>query len=108
MITYRINMLKKYLEENPDDPFNIYALALEYLDLDVKISKSYFDKLLKNHPDYLPTYYHAANLYLELDNFEEAKKLYNKGILLAEKQGDINTLNELQNALNTLLFEDKE
>ncbi len=101
-------MLIKYMDDNPDDPFNIYALALEYLDLDVKISKSYFDKLLTNHPDYLPTYYHAANLYLELNNLEEAKKLYNKGIILAEKQGDINTLNELKNALNTLMLEDEE
>jgi len=108
MITYRIKMLKKYLEENPDDPFNIYALALEYLDQDVKISKAYFDKLITNFPDYLPTYYLAANLYLELDDIEEAKKLYNIGIVLANKQGDIDTRNELQNALNTLLFEDEE
>ena len=101
-------MLKKYMDDNPDDPFNIYALALEYLDKDVKISKVYFDKLLTNNSNYLPTYYHAANLYLELDDFEEAKKLYHKGIVLAKKQGDINTLNELQNALNTLLFDDEE
>ena len=106
MITYRIKMLKKYMEENPDDPFNIYALALEYFDQDVEISKAYFDKLITNFPDYLPTYYHAANLYLELDDIEGAKKLYNKGIVLARKQGDINTLDELQNVLNTLIFED--
>jgi len=108
MITYRIKMLKKYMEENPDDPFNIYALALEYLDQDVKISKTYFDKLITNFPDYLPTYYHAANLYLELDDIEKAKKLYNKGVVLANEQGDTNTMNELQNALNTLIFEDEE
>ena len=101
-------MLKKYMDDNPEDPFNIYALALEYVDLNVKISKSYFDKLLTKNPDYLPTYYHAENLYLELDNFEEAKKLYNKGIIIAEKQGDINTLNELKNALNILMLEDEE
>lgn len=101
-------MLKKYMEENPNDPFNIYALALEYLDLDVKISRSYFDKLLTNHPDYLPTYYHAANLYLEMNNVEEAKKLYNKGIELAEKQGDLNTIKELKNALSALILEDEE
>ena len=96
------------MDDNPEDPFNIYALALEYLDLDINISKSYFDKLLNNHPEYLPTYYHAANMYLGLDNFEEAKKLYNKGIILAEKQGDLNTLKELKNALNILMLEDEE
>jgi len=71
-------------------------------------SKAYFDKLITNFPDYLPTYYHAANLYLELDDIEKAKKLYNKGIVLANEQGDTNTMNELQNALNTLIFEDEE
>jgi len=34
--------------------------------------------------------------------------LYNKGIVLAKNQGDINTLNELKNALNTLVMEDEE
>lgn len=101
-------MLKKYMKENPDDPFNKYALALEYIDLDRNISKTYFDKLIANHPEYLPTYYHAANLYLEMNNVEEAKKLYNNGIELAEKQGDINTIKELKNALCTLIMEDEE
>jgi tetratricopeptide (TPR) repeat protein len=108
MNNYRIKMLKKYMEENPGDPFNIYALALEYLGLDVKISKSYFDELLTDHPEYLPTYYHAANLYLEMGNVEEAKNMYEKGILLAEKQGDLNPLKELKNALNNLMIEDDE
>lgn len=102
----RIKHLLSYLEEDPKDPFNWYALALEYRQTDPQKTLFYFRKLLKEFPSYLPTYYHAAALLADEDEREEAESTYQKGIALAREQNENNALRELQNAYNEFLFED--
>ncbi|GAB3780920.1 hypothetical protein GCM10028818_34010 [Spirosoma horti] len=94
----RIQQLIRFVEEEPNDPFNIYALAMEYMSSQPAQARLYFDQLLTNHPGYLPTYYHAAALYAELDERERAAELYEKGILLAKAQQNQKTLQELERA----------
>jgi tetratricopeptide (TPR) repeat protein len=102
----RLEQLIKYYEEDPTDPFTLYGLALEYLKIDVKKSEVYFDTLLKEFSDYLPTYYHAAKLKADLGAPKTALEIYRKGIELAEKSNERTTLRELQSAYNELLFEE--
>lgn len=102
----RINQLSRYVEEEPTEPFNVYALALEYMNGQPQQARSYFDRLLTEYPDYLPTYYHAASLYADLDERGKAAELYDKGIALARTQNNEKTLQELQRA--QLAFEDDE
>jgi tetratricopeptide (TPR) repeat protein len=101
----RIAMLKSFVEQEPDNPFNYYALALENIDLDVNSATIYFEKLLKEYPDYLPTYFHAGSFFAELGKIDEAKSIYEKGILLAESQNDEKALKELKNSYQNFLFE---
>ncbi len=105
MNSNRLEQLLKYYQEDPNDPFIIYGLAMEYFNSDLNRSKNYFEILLQNHPEYLPTYYQVAHLYEALSELTLAKEIYKKGIALAQQQNDINTLRELQNALNELEFE---
>lgn len=105
MATDRIEQLKKYYEEDPHDPFNLYALALEYLQSDPGISQSFFEELLQAHQDYLPTYYHAARLYQDLGLREKAITTYARGISLARKLNDHKAVRELQSAYDELMFE---
>ncbi len=105
MNSQRLELLQEYLKNDPDDPFNLYAIATEYRDEAPEKALEYYDKLLNEHPDYLPTYYHAANLYVDLDLRDKAEKVFNKGIELARQQDNKLTLRELQNALDELLFE---
>lgn len=107
MNSSRLDQLKKFLEEDPNDPFTLYAIATEYRKEQPGKAKVYFEKLLKEHPDYLPTYYHAALLYQEMDQTEKAKTLFETGISLAQKQENQLALRELQNAYNELLFEEE-
>ena len=65
MNTERLTQLLKFLEEDPHDAFNWYAVATEYRATDPDRALVYFEKLLTEHPDYVPTYYHAAQLYLD-------------------------------------------
>lgn len=101
----RVDQLKKFLSESPDDPFVKYALALEYIESNPDKSLLLFRDLLLNHSDYLPTYYHAADLLVELAEYDEAKEVFEKGIELSKKKKDQKTLAELQNAYQNFLFE---
>ncbi|RED97989.1 tetratricopeptide repeat protein [Marinoscillum furvescens] len=101
----RINQLKKFIEEDPNDPFPKYALALEHLKDNKTISRQLFEELLEKHPDYLGTYYHAAALFAELDEFDIAEDIYKRGIDQAKNQKDAHSLKELQSAYLNFQFE---
>ncbi|MEQ9298983.1 MAG: tetratricopeptide repeat protein [Cyclobacteriaceae bacterium] len=101
----RLKKLLEFLKNEPNDPFTIYAVATEYLDGNPLKSKEYFELLLRQHPDYLATYYHAAQLYADLDMLDEAEATYQLGIDLAEKQHELKTLQELKNAYQNFEFE---
>ena len=101
----RIDQLKQFLEEDPDDPFNWYALALEYVNTDPHQAQELFNKLLTGHPTYLPTYYHAGKLAIELNNREMATRIFEKGLAEAAHQQDTKALNELRAILDELLFD---
>ena len=103
MNTDRINQLKAYYEEDPSDPFNIYCLATEYRDHDKDLAWKFYNELLTTHAEYLPTYYHAAQLSIDQDEIDKAEELIDKGISLAIKQQNQLALRELRNLLDNLL-----
>ncbi|HVD97066.1 MAG TPA: hypothetical protein VNB90_02605 [Cytophagaceae bacterium] len=98
----KINQLLEFLKEDPNDPFTLYALALEYEKQDQEQTRKYYDLLLKEHPDYLATYYHAAKFYEKQDR-TKAEEIYRAGMTLALSQRKTKPYQELQNALNLLL-----
>ncbi|MES2798291.1 MAG: tetratricopeptide repeat protein [Bacteroidota bacterium] len=103
-----INELQVFYNEDPSDPFNIYGLAIEYLKSDWVKSRKYFEELLLNHEDYIATYYHAAALYLQINELELAEKTYLKGIEIAKRLGKAHALNELKRAYQSYLEEEFE
>ena len=102
----RLSNLESFLKEEPEDPFNWYAVAMEYKSLDIAKCKYHLEQLLKQFPDYLATYYQMAELLIEASKKEDAEVILEKGIQLARVQNDSNTLRELQNLLNNLLFDE--
>jgi tetratricopeptide (TPR) repeat protein len=102
----RLQLLLQFYEEDPTDPFNAYALAMEYQNTDAALAQKYFDELLAVHPDYLPTYYHAAALYAALEHFDKAESIYQKGLQLALHQQNTKTYQELQRAYRQ--FQDEQ
>jgi len=99
----RLEQLLQFYQDDPNDPFNLYCLANEYKNNDPKIALTYYSKLLKEHPSYLPTYYHAAELYVDNDEIDLAEKVIDEGIELALKQNDTLALRELRNKLDDLM-----
>jgi tetratricopeptide (TPR) repeat protein len=105
MAETRLEQLLRFYKEDPNDPFSLYGLALEYQKFDVNESAQYFDQLLTNFPDYLPTYYHAAKLKASLGLNESALNIYKRGIDLAKRLNERKAQQELQSAYDELVFE---
>ena len=101
----RLKILFDYLEEDPHDPFNIYAVAMEYINKDNEKALFYLEKLLVEHPDYIPTYYHAAALYFEKGDFENAEQTYIIGIAKAHQKSNQRSYDELKRAYRMFLDE---
>ncbi|MBC7407198.1 MAG: tetratricopeptide repeat protein [Arcicella sp.] len=101
----RLEILRQFVAEEPQDPFNHYALATELLKFDKTESRHIFEHLLKNHADYLATYYHLGALYVELGELQLAEITYLSGIELARKIGNDKTLKELKGAYQLFLDE---
>lgn len=98
----RIQQLIRFVQEEPGEPFNVYALAMEFLNEQPQQARPYLDRLLTEFPDYLPTYYHAAALCADLNERDRAAQLYERGIALARAQNNQKTLLELQRAQQVL------
>ena len=103
----RLQQLITFYKEDPTDPFNAYALAMEYLNEDLVEAQKYLEELLENHPSYLPTYYHAAAVYIDLGYREKATMTYERGIELAKKQQNNKAIQELQRAYQTFLDDEE-
>lgn len=106
MTTNRKEQLLNLLEDDPKDPFIKYALGLEYIkEQNHEQALPYFEDVLTNHEEYLPVYYQAAELYILLEQNEQAESCYQRGIQIAKEQEDRHTLAELQNAYQNWLYE---
>ncbi len=102
----RIKQLEKYLENDPQDTFSKYALAMELREDNPERAGQLYDDLLLNHPEYTGTYYHAASFFSELGEREKAESIYLKGIEIISHTNEANALRELKNAYQNFQFED--
>ncbi len=101
----RIALLKKYIAEEPNEPFNHYALANEYMAEKPNEALKVLQRLLLDFPDYLPSYYQAATLLESFEKEQEALHTYAQGMAVAKKQGNTKIERELQTAWQNLSFE---
>lgn len=101
----RIALLEKYIAEEPNEPFNHYALANEYMAEQPAEALKILQVLLQKFPDYLPSYYQAATLLESFEKEQEALSIYAQGMAIARKQGNAKIERELQTAWQNLSFE---
>ncbi|GIV32941.1 MAG: hypothetical protein KatS3mg031_0476 [Chitinophagales bacterium] len=100
--------LHNLLNQSPDDPFILFALAQEYgkrSQLDAALS--YYLQLITAFPDYTGTYYHLGKIYERLGQYDNAIKTYQKGMDITQKKGDQHAYTELKAALSSITSEDE-
>ncbi len=100
----RIEILKGFLKDNPNDSFLRYALALEYIKLEQNDEAvRAFEAIRNTDPEYLATYYQLGQLYQKLGQKHDAEKTFRAGITVATRAGNEHTRSELEAALEGLL-----
>ncbi len=96
-------MLKSMLDRDPLDAFARYGLAMEYANSgDLEEAVRQYRELLRSHENYAAGYYHGGQALEKLGRIEEARQIYEKGIEITTRSGDLKTRSELQAALDML------
>ena len=103
MATNRLEILKSLLEQNPQDSFARYGLAMEYAKAgDLEQAVSEFRAVLAGNGDYSYAYFHGGQTLERLNRVDEARTMYREGIAAATRKGDLHTRGEMQTALDIL------
>jgi Tfp pilus assembly protein PilF len=101
----RIEKLKEFLQNDPQDSFVQHALALEYIKAgDDLQARQLFESIIEREPRYTGTYYHLAKLLERLGETNNAIKVYEKGMEEARKAGENHVYGELRSAYEELTF----
>jgi len=108
MALSRLEQLLRFWQEDPNDPFTLYALATEYRSTDPAQAICYYETLLTEHPEYVGTYYHAAKLYAERGQPAKAEDTFRKGLEISQQAGQRNAHRELQAAYREFLDEQED
>jgi len=99
----RLEALKAFLEQDPDDSFTRYAIALEYVALNqLDDAIAMLEELRKRDANYLATYQQLGHLYAKTGRKEDAKRIYKLGIEVAQKSNEMHTASKLQGAIEEL------
>ncbi|MEJ8819158.1 tetratricopeptide repeat protein [Lacibacter sp. H407] len=101
----RIEQLRKFLRDSPNDSFLKHALALEHVKLgDDETAKQLFEELLEAEPGYVGSYYHLGKLFERIGDNDKAIEWYQKGMEVAKEKGEQHALGELRGAWEELTF----
>lgn len=96
----RLEQLELLASKDPGDPFIQYAIALEYVSSNrLEHAAEILERLMAASPDYTAGYHQAGRVYEQLDRDDEARRCYEQGIVVAQRQGDAKDLDEMREAL---------
>ena len=96
----RIAALSEILDQQPDDAFARYGLAMEFAKLgDVERALAEFGRLLSAHPVYTAGYFMAAQTLAGAGRIEEARRMLQDGIASARRTGNTHAESEMESML---------
>jgi tetratricopeptide (TPR) repeat protein len=85
------------------DPFNHYAIALEYASMNnVAAAIAKLEELLKISPSYVPAYQQLGSLLRQAGDAARAGVILSRGIALASSTGEQHARNEMQDLLDEI------
>ena len=103
MANPRLEILTQLVEKNPQDFFARYGLAMEYARQEqYELAMEHFQKLWEVNPDYAAAYYQAGQVLVKAGQVEEARRIFQKGIEVTSRLGDLHAKSELEAALEQL------
>lgn len=99
----RREKIEALLQNEPGDQFLRYGLAVE-LDNDGQTDESLaiFRGLMRDQPPHVASFFRGAQLFLKLDEVNEARAALREGIEAARQQGDLHAAGEMSELLASL------
>ncbi len=103
MATNRVDILKQMVNQDTNNSFARYGLAMEYANSgDFAQAVNEFRTLFQNDENYAAGYFHAGQALEKLGQIDEARAMYQKGIEVTTRKGDSHTRAEIEAALDLL------
>jgi Flp pilus assembly protein TadD len=101
--TSRVERLRAMLDEEPNDPELHYMLAMEHVSQgdDVAAVRG-FEELIRLAPNYPPAYHQTGRALQRLNRLAEARQLLQRGIPIAQAQGNDHAAGEMLELLQSL------
>lgn len=96
MGTSRTDMFRKLLERDPENPMVLYSLGNElFKEEKYTEAREYLSRAVRNKPDYSVAYRMLGRTLYELGEDAEARRVFAEGREVAERNGDLQTVKEI-------------
>lgn len=96
METSRTEMFRKLLEKDPHNPMILYSLGNElFKEEKHSEAREYLRRAVENKPDYSVAYRTLGRALYELGEDAEARRVFSEGREVAERNGDLQTVREI-------------
>ncbi|MCX8080723.1 MAG: tetratricopeptide repeat protein [Bacteroidia bacterium] len=103
MSNKRKKELLSWLEQNPKDPFVLYAIGMECLsEKNADEAKHYFLKVLEIEPSHTDALFRLGQLYMDLGMEQEALEWFEKAKQTATQNNKIKSAKEIQTYIEML------
>ncbi len=96
METPRADMFRKLLENDPDNPMILCSLGIElFKEGRYPEAREHLRRAIENKPDYSVAYRMLGRTHYELHENAEARRVFAKGREVAQENGDLQTVREI-------------
>jgi predicted Zn-dependent protease len=96
METSRAEMFRRLLERDPENPMALYSLGNElFKEKRYSEAREYLYRATTNKPDYSVAYRMLGRTLYELREDAEARRVFAEGREVAQKNGDLQTVKEI-------------
>ncbi|MEO0403329.1 MAG: hypothetical protein AAF193_00510 [Bacteroidota bacterium] len=95
----RLEQLQQLLQEDPNDSFLKYALALEFRANGDTRAIDQLKDLIQSDSQYLPSFQTLGQWLFDDGEDDQAIEVLNRGVELAEKQRNLKAMNEMKELL---------
>ena len=103
METSRAEMFRKLLEKDPENPMILFSLGNElFKEGEYAEARTHLRRAIENKPDYSVAYRTLGRAHYELHENAEARRVFAKGREVAQENGDLQTVREIEVFLRRL------
>jgi predicted Zn-dependent protease len=90
-------MFRKLLERDPENPMVLYSLGSElFKEKKYSEANEHLARAVRNKPDYSVAYRTLGRTLYELGEDAEARRVFDEGREVAQKNGDLQTVKEIE------------